>query len=101
MKENDRIIQKRYRRNLRRKALNLLGGKCIQCGFDDWRALHIDHVGSGGTTDTKGNPIKPQHDIIAGRNLEKYQLLCANCNAIKRYTHNEVIDDEYIPEMGS
>ena len=97
MNEGDRKKQKRYRRKPRLRVLKILGGKCVECGFDDWRALQIDHTKGGGTQDTKTNPIKPQHDIMAGRDIDEYQLLCANCNAIKRYTHKEVVNDEYEP----
>lgn len=87
--------QRNYRRRLRQRAVEALGGKCIQCGFDNWRALNIDHVYGGGSRETKSNPIKPQHDVVAGQRLDEFQLLCANCNSIKRYTNKEIIDDEY------
>ncbi len=89
--------QRDYRRRLRLRTIKTLGGKCAHCGFEDWRALQIDHINSGGSEETKHNPIRPQHDIMAGRNLEEYQLLCANCNSIKRHTSKEIIDDEYAP----
>ena len=101
MNETDKKNQKRYRRKLRLRTLEALGGKCVQCGFEDWRALQIDHINSGGSQDTYTNPIKPQHDIVAGRNLENYQLLCANCNMIKRYTSKEIVDDNYEPSSSN
>ena len=78
-------------------AITRLGGKCCVCGYSDYRALEIDHIRGGGTKATRGNPTKPQHDIIAGRNLDHYQILCSNCNSIKRYLNKEIINDNYMP----
>lgn len=75
---------------LRKKVLEKYGGKCIRCGFSDNRALQIDHIHGNGRreveelhsrwkflrkvlVDTKGN----------------YQLLCANCNVIKKDEQGE------------
>lgn len=74
-------------RQQRDVVLTLLGGKCVRCGFDDFRALQIDHV--------KGNGCKhPISDYkLAVRILRvipaAYQILCANCNWIKRAENNE------------
>jgi hypothetical protein len=32
----------------RRKLIDFMGGKCVWCGFDDIRALQIDHINGGG-----------------------------------------------------
>lgn len=78
----------------RKKLMKLLGNKCMKCGFDDYRALQIDHKNGGGLRQVKKykgsyyiykhyleNPTARRHDI---------QLLCANCNWIKRYKNKEV-----------
>jgi hypothetical protein len=67
-----------------------LGDSCVKCGFSDWRALQIDHVNGGGVKEYK--EIKRCTSIFYKRiksHKEKYQLLCANCNWIKRYENNE------------
>ncbi|MGY4567109.1 5-methylcytosine-specific restriction endonuclease McrA [Bradyrhizobium sp. USDA 3256] len=79
--------RKRYRERLRKEAIRLMGGKYLDCGFDDERALEFDHIvpvrrGSSG--------VRPGHDcgealyrqIVRGKR-EGIQLLCANCHAIK------------------
>lgn len=73
-------------------AINILGGKCKRCGFDDIRALQIDHVNGGGNKEHKeGGSYKIYLKIISNKNAEgEYQLLCANCNWIKRYENKEV-----------
>lgn len=63
---------------------------CLHCGFSDIRALSIDHINSGGT----------QHKKVTGENLANwlkknnfptgYQVLCMNCQFIKREEEQEV-----------
>jgi 5-methylcytosine-specific restriction endonuclease McrA len=81
------------RQNLRRKAIEKLGGKCVRCGFYDERALVFDHKNSDGHTERKGvNPSKYSkklcQQIIAGAR-DDIQLLCANCNLIKEKEERE------------
>lgn len=73
----------------------MLGGECIKCGFSDTRALQIDHIKGGGYKERKGyntNPKEYYRNILKSiKNKEnKYQLLCANCNWIKRFENNEI-----------
>lgn len=86
--------QAAYRRRLRAAALAILGNKCVHCGFDDPRALQIDHINGGGgkeRKDTKNNQTMYYRMIIASAEEDegKYQLLCANCNWIKRTVEDE------------
>lgn len=76
--------------------MELLGNKCRKCGFDDKRALQFDHVAGGGTKDRNitgknGGYYRNRSickSIVKGEG--KFQLLCANCNWIKRTENNEV-----------
>lgn len=89
----DRIRQsKEYQRKIRLDAINILGGKCVKCDFSDFRALQIDHINGGGAKDKKIITRHYSNAVMDSvRNKEnKYQLLCANCNWIKRYTNNEL-----------
>lgn len=64
--------------------------ECFRCGFTDWRALQIDHLNGGGhkeRTASKNSQKVLLSNIL--NNPEKYQLLCANCNWIKRYENKE------------
>lgn len=78
-------------RNLRADAIEKYGGKCASCGFSDWRALHFDHVNGGGAAErrlaagSKQSYLRLILNDIAG----KFQLLCSNCNMIKRCEKNE------------
>lgn len=78
----------------RREILKVLGGeKCIRCGFDDYRALQVDHINGGGRKEFKENPALTRAKYYLEHiknNLSKYQVLCSNCNWIKRHEKNEI-----------
>jgi hypothetical protein len=80
-------------RERRLEIINFLGGVCVRCGFSDWRALQIDHVIGGGSKERKENRknsyAKTYYQMIIEDTSGKYQLLCANCNWIKRYENLE------------
>ena len=75
------------------KILNAFNNKCKKCGFDDVRALQIDHVNGGGVKElgykNRISRMPYYRKILREISSGKYQLLCANCNLIKRHTHNE------------
>lgn len=78
-------------RALRAKMLSDHGGKCVTCGFSDSRALQIDHINGGGKRHRKtfnSGSMYYQH-LSKCWDDSKYQILCANCNQIKKITNNE------------
>src|SRR5690349_15325290 len=80
-------------RLLRAKVLDLLGGVCRYCGYSDTRVLQIDHVnGKSGNKERTGSQLYTK--ILRTEDTNNYQLLCPNCNFIKRHTNSEV---EYNP----
>jgi hypothetical protein len=81
----------------RKELIQLLGGKCGHCGYDkDNRALCIDHVNGGGKADLKYGPRKYRRLIeFIEAGSKEYQLLCANCNQIKREENNENKNRKY------
>lgn len=83
-----RKVRNEWRRKtapiLRFRAMKKLGGKCAECGIDDFRVLEIDHVNGGGTADRrKRNDMTRHLAIINGE--QGFQLLCGNCHRIKTY----------------
>ena len=76
---------------IRAEIVQLLGGQCVRCKFSDERALAIDHVGGGGTDERKrlGGSYLPTvlRRVQAGERA--YQLLCCNCNEIKKHEQGE------------
>ncbi len=76
-------------KNFRLKVLSCLGNKCKRCGFSDRRALQIDHLNGGGVKEKKLLGEYRMYKQVMNDTSNKYQLLCANCNWIKRYENNE------------
>lgn len=81
-------------KELRDGILDDLGGVCVQCGFSDKRALHIDHVFADGYQDRLKNRKKKgprAYLLYIKENLGsgRFQLLCANCNRIKQVANEE------------
>jgi RNase P subunit RPR2 len=90
------------RTKLRIEIIQLLGGQCTnpygihEKPFTDIRCLQIDHAirglhGHVYERKSKGQEMYMKEvlsEIKAGS--KEYQLLCANCNWIKRYENNEI-----------
>ena len=92
-----RKIHKKQRMITREKLFELLGDKCVRCGFSDKRALQFDHINGGGLKDiknkTKRKKVSDSYYKYYLNHPEeaktKLQVLCANCNWIKKYENNE------------
>ena len=85
-----------YRAQLKLKILTHYGdGKCacVLCGFDDIRALSIDHINGNGTQHRKAEGISGgrQFYVWLKKNSlpEGYQTLCMNCQYIERSQEKE------------
>lgn len=87
--EKHREKARRYLRKLREKVFEILGRVCRRCGFSDIRALQIDHKYGGGCKETRSMSQSAFLKKVLKR-PELYQILCANCNWIKRFEKNEV-----------
>ena len=98
---NNREKSKQIRRRRRVEVVTKLGGKCSNpaCqwlnadgsrGCTDARCLQVDHVLGGGNQERKQGLIgyKLYKDVLTDE-TGKYQLLCANCNWIKKTTNHE------------
>ena len=77
------------------KIYEIAGRKCCKCGFNDDRALQIDHINGDGKIERAHGKCnvgitfyrKVYFSITAKEN--RYQILCANCNWIKRHENEE------------
>lgn len=88
---------KAYRKTVgtqrRMEVMDMLGGrKCCKCGYDaDVRALQIDHINGDGYIQRREHPL-PDYTYYK-RILESggigFQILCANCNVIKKFENGE------------
>lgn len=94
--------RRKRKAGLRARALAKLGNKCSNpaCqwlnpdgsrGCADPRCLQIDHVHGGGCAERLKNGTSQEllHYAVLRDETSKYQLLCANCNWIKRETNGE------------
>lgn len=81
---NQRLEVRRL--SLRIAIFRCFESQCFLCGFNDIRALQIDHVNGGGTKERKTtNTITYLRNILASiESCQKdYVVLCANCHQIK------------------
>jgi len=91
--EKFRLGRFRWNGKTREKLFHILGHVCVRCGFFDKRALQFDHIFGGGTKELKKfhnqvgrRKYYTEHPIEAKRKL---QVLCANCNSIKKTENSE------------
>ena len=86
---NLRISFNKYIKESRKEILSCLGGKCKKCGFNDYRALQLDHINGDGNKDRKLHMNSYKFYKHVKENISNFQILCANCNWIKRYENKE------------
>ena len=97
----EKIYQKTKITSLRERIHDKLGHACCRCGFADKRALQIDHINGGGNKEHK--QIKNNESFLNKvllDNTGSYQILCANCNWIKRMENREHSKENTISEEG-
>ena len=95
--EKPMAVQKdnsKYHNRLRAEIVAFFGGKCAHCGFTDSRALQMDHIHGGGAADRKTGKLALywRWKLVTTEPAlarERFQLLCANCNCIKRSERRE------------
>ena len=104
--EQERVKARERRRRQRIEALTHYGnGKlaCVKCGFNDIRALTLDHIDGREMNDKvarqRGKKVETSAHLC--RRLKRegypkgYQTLCMNCQWIKRYVNREYMKSEY------
>lgn len=93
------VIKIRRKHRLKREQMKAelfkkLGNKCKRCGFSDTRALQIDHINGGGTKEHKAMTWYTFRNYLLNlpesELFKNYQILCANCNWIKRHEEKEI-----------
>jgi hypothetical protein len=97
--EKVRESKQKYYRSLKLKIFELLGNKCsnpnclVPNGCTNIRCLQIDHVHGGGQIERHKFPSHKMFYLHVLKQIKlgskDYQLLCANCNWIKRWENNE------------
>jgi hypothetical protein len=99
IRNNHNIIQKRIRDRVRKEILELLGSKCsnpYNLKHLDWcndlSILQIDHINGCGAIQRRkecGSYYLIVLDKIKNGSKD-YQLLCPNCNWLKKIKNNEI-----------
>jgi hypothetical protein len=98
LKNKLKIKEKRKDRYWVRKEIIFkeFENKCKHCGNSDIRVLQIDHINGGGRKEMmsfrfNGFLNHCYKQLLENKIsfLKKYQLLCANCNWIKRIENKE------------
>lgn len=88
VKQKRKKIRNKQYALLKNKVFKVLGSQCKRCKIKDRRVLQIDHIAGGGTRERKKHgSIKILKKILDGE--KGYQLLCANCNWIKKFNKKE------------
>ena len=81
---------------MRTEVFTLLGNTCSKCGYsENTRALQIDHIEGGGAQETRDIGRWGILKKIRDQGKEGYQLLCANCNMIKKYESDKESNRKY------
>jgi hypothetical protein len=90
---------------LRTEIISIFGGCCNSCSFSDPRALQIDHINGDGLhykhdgKEYSHRGVFLYNKIIRGIfPKDDFQLLCANCNWIKRWEKGEMPKRIPLPE---
>ena len=79
------------RLNAKYTILERYGKVCVLCGFEDIRALQLDHIENNGAEERKalgGQKVSGANfylHLIKQGLPDGYQTLCANCNNIKQW----------------
>jgi hypothetical protein len=63
--------------------------KCAMCGFSDIRCLSIDHINGDGAKHRKKIKTHLNYWIEKNNYPDGFQILCMNCQFIKRSINNE------------
>ncbi len=87
--EKYRLQARDHKRRTREKLFLMYGCKCAVCGFEDKRALTLDHIQCDGNSERKAlgergvyRKALEQHDAA------RYRILCMNCQFIERHKND-------------
>lgn len=85
----NKTVEQRRLLKIRNELMIILGGAyCKHCGFNIFEALQFDHINGGGTKErtlfASGRAMYRYYIKNPEIAKQKLQVLCANCNFIKR-----------------
>jgi hypothetical protein len=86
----------RYHHRIHEEVYQLLGNACRNCGNNDRRVLQFDHIDNDGHLErpfgraSGGGSYK--RDLQIRKQPSRFQILCANCHAIKTFEHRKSLE---------
>ena len=73
------------KKKLKDAVFDIYGRRCVRCGFEDERALTLDHVKNNGSKErSELGERGVYYRALKEENYNDYQTLCMNCQFIKR-----------------
>jgi len=88
-KQNPEKYRKQSRQaksKLKSKIFDMYGYSCVKCGFSNIKALTLDHINNDGAIDRKKHGERGVYlRALIPENKKEFQILCMNCQFIKRY----------------
>lgn len=84
--------QERFKRR-KLRAIEHLGGRCSDCGGAFHPSVFEFHHRDPGSKDLTGNQIKRGAWARVVRELDKCDLLCANCHRLRHWQHDRLDGD--------
>lgn len=95
--EQIKLSQQKQRRKVKTEIISHYSPNlsCVRCGFNDIRALSIDHIDGGGKRQKEEIGVSRIGGIgfyrwlIRNNFPEGFQVLCMNCQFIKRIENHE------------
>jgi ribosomal protein L37E len=73
-------------RRLKHSLYNVYGHKCALCGFEDKRALTLDHIKNNGAQErAEFGERGVYRRALKPENYLEYRILCMNCQFIARH----------------
>jgi predicted secreted protein len=83
--EKYRVQSREAKARLKDKLFDMYGRSCALCGFDDIRALTLDHINGNGNTERKELGERGVYRRAAETyRPDEYRTLCMNCQFVER-----------------
>jgi hypothetical protein len=83
--QREKETKLKYHTRLKNRILEMYGMTCSVCGFDDRRALTLDHIKNNGAEERRQYGERGVwFKALKEYNPDEYRILCMNCQFIQR-----------------
>ena len=96
-------VQRKINTRSKELVLTHYGGgnlACVTCGYDDLKALSIDHINGNGSKHKKSIGMNTYRWLIKNNYPLGYQTLCMNCQWVKRHDNKECKRNDLLLNKG-